>query len=101
MAEVPEFPETKKLKDLTVGKTYKILNARKVNTHEYGLKVVIDYEDEDVTYSSFVPKRLNTYFLAKDGEKLKELITEAQAGIVLFKFIGGYYNSLSFIRNDV
>ena len=98
MAEIEVYQERKKLSELTVNKIYKILDAAKEDTQKFGEKVTVTFKDGNVTYTSYVPKRVNEYLLA-DGERLENFIKESASGTSSFKFLGGPYNNMNFIKN--
>ena len=100
MAEIEEYQERKKLSELTVNKIYKILDAAKKETKKFGDKVTVTYMDGNLTYTSYVPKRVNEYLLA-DSERLENFIKEAVSGIASFKYLGGPYNNMKFIKKSV
>ena len=100
MAEIEEFLERKKLSELTVNRTYRMLGAMKENTKKFGEKVAVTYMDGDRTYTSYVPKRVNEYLLA-DNERLENFIRDATSGASSFKYLGGPYNNMKFIYKNV
>ena len=99
VAEIPEI-DIRGLDTLEVNKIYKITNARRTTTR-WGEKVLVEYLHDGGSFSSYLPRRVNTKLFNVDNvAMLNDFIQQATTGNASFKYLGGQYNSMLFIHKQ-
>lgn len=94
LAAVIQFPVRKRMCDLIVGEKYKVTSLQTVVT-DYGKRMVINYVDNDETFSTFLPPRILKPF-EEDNKLMETLQAYIQASKLHIIYLGGKYNNFVF-----
>ena len=90
-----EFLPTKKLSSLEINKKYKITQLKEIKT-KFGNRVYIEIEN---SFGVFLPPRISTFILTKEGY-LEDLKIECQKKNIYLLYFGGSVNKVEFSHEE-